>query len=76
MASEVLANRGPALGYLPCVHNSSTFWRAYVGAKHVANVSFQCEPERSLNVTLLCDDFRMNSSEVTFVAAGQQPIAR
>lgn len=54
--SEILAENGPLLEYLPCVHKSRTYWRASVGEETIAAISFTCEPCRSISVRLLVSD--------------------
>lgn len=73
--SHVLAENGPLLNYLPCVHASRTYWKALIGEEVVATISFTCEPCNSLSVTLLVTDREMEGGRIFFEAAGQERIS-
>ena len=73
--SEILSERGPLLGYMPCVQASRTHWLAWIDKECVARVAFTCEPERVLAVTMLVPDRAMDASRVYFSEDRQEGFA-
>ena len=74
LLSAVLDTQGPLLGYLPCVHASRTFWRAYIDQTCVAELSFTHEPERQVKVHLLVPDEPVSGDKLYFNVTAQVPL--
>ncbi|GGE48150.1 hypothetical protein [Actibacterium pelagium] len=75
LLSTVLNAQGPLLGYLPCVHASRTFWRAYIDQTCVAELSFTHDPERQAKVRLLVADTPASCDKIYFNMTAQLPLS-